>query len=129
MTDERREGPDRRRQPRGGRRSSDHAGYAPLVLVVDHDASGRTACETILAKLRFAVAPVDTPERAASIVRALRPEVIVAANGAADDIRKRLSTLERGDGSIPVVAITSQTTPDEIVERIRTALRSHPGRR
>ena len=124
--DRRNVGADRRRQPRGGRRANDHAGYAPLVLVVDPDASGRAACETILAKLRFAVAPMETVEKAASIVRALRPEVIVAEVSAADELRRRLANGGRGDADIPVVGITSSMSPDEIVASIRRALREHP---
>ena len=52
-------GPDRRRQPRGGRRPTDVEGYAPLVFVIDPRPSGRDACEAILAKLRFAVDYVE----------------------------------------------------------------------
>jgi PleD family two-component response regulator len=122
-TDERRNGPDRRRQPRGGRRAADHAGYAPLVLVVDQNATGRAACEAILAKLRFAVAPIETVEKAASIVNSLRPEIIVAVGDAADELRDRLAGGSRGNSSIPVVAISASSGPDEIVDRIRTALR------
>jgi len=127
--DERRFGSDRRRQPRGGRRADDHAGYAPLVLVVDPDATGRAACEAILAKLRFAVAPMETVDKAASIVKALRPEVIVAETGAADELRRRLAIGGHDDGSIPVIGVSSTMSPDEIVDRIRHALREHPVRR
>src|SRR5205807_10617086 len=79
MTDasERRNGPDRRGRPRGGRRTTDQAGYSPLVLVVDRDAHGRDTCEAILAKLRFAVAPVESAEKALSLMAALRPDIVV----------------------------------------------------
>lgn len=127
--DERRFGSDRRRQARGGRRADDHAGYAPLVLVVDPDATGRAACEAILAKLRFAVAPMETVDKAASIVKALRPEVIVAETSAADELRRRLASGGHDDGSIPVIGVSSTMSPDEIVDRIRHVLREHPVRR
>src|SRR5205807_10209236 len=71
-------GPDRRRKPRGGRRTGDKRGLAPLVLVADEDAHSREMCEAILAKLNFAVAPVDSIEKAASVVETLHPDVIVA---------------------------------------------------
>src|SRR5947199_10386712 len=71
-------GPDRRRKPRGGRRTGDKRGLAPLVLVADEDAHSREMCEAILVKLHFAVAPVDSIEKAASVVETLHPDVIVA---------------------------------------------------
>src|SRR2546430_11375101 len=71
-------GPNRRGKPGGGRRTGDKRGLAPLVLVADEDAHSREMCEAILAKLNFAVAPVDSIEKAASVVETLHPDVIVA---------------------------------------------------
>ena|SRR5690348_11184018 len=119
MTDasERRLGPDRRSRPRGGRRTTDQAGYAPLVLVVDHDAHGREACEAILAKLRFAVAPVESAEKALSLMAALKPDIVVA--------RDRDAAVLRGIAA-PLVVMEEAQDPLALVEDIRRALRGAP---
>src|SRR5947209_17947181 len=57
---DRRQGPDRRNTPRGGRRPEDPTGYSPLILVADDDANSGARCVAILARLRFAVAPAHS---------------------------------------------------------------------
>jgi CheY-like chemotaxis protein len=115
-----RRGPDRRQRPRGGRREGDQKGLAPLVLVVDEDASSRDMCEAILAKLNFAVAPVDSIDKAVSVITTLQPDVIVAHG-------RNTSALERAawpDG-VPFVEVTDDMRdPDALVEAIRKALRA-----
>ena len=122
MTDasERRNGPDRRGRPRGGRRTTDQAGYSPLVLVVDRDAHGRDTCEAILAKLRFAVAPVESAEKALSLMAALRPDIVV--------VRESEAALLRGI-STPLVVMEPSQEPLALIEEIRRALRALPQRR
>src|SRR5262245_39235330 len=78
MTPELRQRPDRRREPRGGRRPTDRTGYAPLVLVADEDGASGDMCEALLATLRFAVARVDSVEKAITVLSTLLPDVIVA---------------------------------------------------
>src|SRR5438105_4167305 len=112
---ERRQGPDRRRAPRGGRRDADQAGYAPLVLVVDRDAGGRDACEAILAKLRFAVAPVESAEKALSLMAALKPDIVV--------VRDSEASILRGI-TAPLVVMHEAQDPLALIEDIRRALRS-----
>jgi CheY-like chemotaxis protein len=121
MTDEseRRQGPDRRSRARGGRRTSDPSGYSPLVLVVDRDTHGRETCEAILAKLRFAVAPVESAEKALSIMAALKPDIVV--------VRESEAALLRGI-SAPLVVMNSSQDPLALVEEIRRALRAMPRR-
>src|SRR5262245_29888088 len=108
MTDapERRLGPDRRGRPRGGRRANDQAGYSPLVLVVDRDPHGRETCEAILATLRFAVAPVESAEKALSIMAALKPDLVVA--------RESDAALLRGI-SAPLVVIQPSQEPLDLI--------------
>ena|SRR5712692_8321236 len=118
-TTERRDGPDRRRHPRGGRRTSDRPGFAPLVLVVDRDPAGREMSEAILAKLHFAVAPVDSVEKALTVMTALRPDVIVAREADVARLRDRASL----DGA-PIVTTDRGIEPDKLVEEIRRALRA-----
>src|SRR5918999_4434484 len=101
--DQRRGGPDRRSRPRGGRRTDDKNGYAPLVLLVDEDAAGGERCEAILAKLHFAVAPARSVEEALRVMSALRPEIIVSR--AADAGRLRAEAPEH----VPVVPVEDGT--------------------
>ena len=116
---ERHRGPERRRHPRGGRRVSDKRGLAPLVLVADEDAHSREMCEAILAKLNFAVAPVDSIEKAASVVETLRPDVVVAHG-------HDVSALQRAawPSGVAFVNVTDDMRdPDALVEAIRRAIR------
>src|SRR5260221_13163124 len=96
---DRRDIPDRRRTPRGGRRPGDPMGYSPLILVADDDANSGARCVAILARLRFAVAPAHSVEEAVKVMEALRPNLTVprlknkpalrqqmAANPAIEDI-------------------------------------------
>jgi DNA-binding NtrC family response regulator len=116
---DKRQGPDRRRRPRGGRRTFDAQGFTPLVMVIDSDASRRDISEAILAKLRFAVAPVDSVDKAAAIIRALRPEIIVTSEEDAGKIREAVWP----DQSIPIVAVGADSrVTDALVDRIRRAL-------
>src|SRR5437764_27847 len=77
-TDERRQGPDRRRGARGGRRPADPNGFSPLILVADDNADSSSRCEAILAKLRFAVAPARSADEAMRVMQALRPDLVVS---------------------------------------------------
>jgi DNA-binding NtrC family response regulator len=116
ITPEKRQGLDRRNQSRGGRRPSDRRGATPLVVVADDEPGSRTTCETILAKLNFAVAPVDSVTRALEVMATLRPEVVVAKVRDAELLQKQ--TLA------PVVIVTeAMRDPDVLVEAIRKALR------
>jgi hypothetical protein len=113
---ERRNGPDRRIRARGGRRPTDRAGQSPLVVVADEVPGSRETCETILAKLQFAVAPVDSVAMALRVMSTLRPEVVVA----------RVSDVSalRAQTDVPVVEVTAALShPDALVEAIRQALR------
>lgn len=108
---------DRRRLPRGGRRPTDRPGATPLVVVADEEPGSRTTCETILAKLNFAVAPVESVAKALEVMTALRPEVVVAKVRDAEPLKKQ--------SLAPVVVVTdAMGDPDILVEAIRQALRA-----
>lgn len=120
MTPELRQGPDRRREPRGGRRPGDTPGFAPLVLVADEDASSGDMCEALLATLRFAVARVDSVDKAVSVISTLLPDVIVAR-------ARDVSPLQRAawPSGVPFVTVTDGLRePGALVEAIRQAIRS-----
>lgn len=121
---EHRRGPDRRRQPRGGRRTEDAPGVAPLVLMVGEEPGVMARSEAVLAKLRFAVSIVGSAEDALRVIPALRPDLVVATD--ADSARIRLETPE----NVPVVSMDAeaQENPEALVKEIRRALRLHLAR-
>jgi hypothetical protein len=120
MTEEKRRGGDRRRLPRGGRRPGDLLGFTPLVMVVDPEARRRDISEAILAKLMFAVAPVESPEKAMSVMRALHPEVIIAGSEDAEQLRKSLEP----DTDIKIIVLEEETRQTEaLIEEVRRCLR------
>ena len=87
------------------------------MVVADEEPGSRTTCETILAKLNFAVAPVDSVAKALKVMTALRPEVVVA--------KVRDPELLQQQSLAPVVIVTeAMGDPDILVEAIRKALRS-----
>jgi hypothetical protein len=115
-----RHGPDRRRQPRGGRRPGDQPGFAPLVLVADEDAASGDMCEALLATLRFAVARVDSVDKAVSVIATLLPDVIVARG-------RDVSPLQRAawPSGVPFVTVTDGLRePGALLDAIRHAIRS-----
>jgi len=120
---ERRDVPDRRRTPRGGRRPSDPIGYSPLILVADDDAGNGARCVAILAKLRFAVAPAYSVEEAVKVMEALRPNLIVARLSDEPALRAQMAS-NPSIGDIPLVTMTAENDdPLVLIEEIRRALR------
>jgi hypothetical protein len=116
-------GPDRRQFARGGRRTSDRAGYAPMVVVIDNDATRLDVSETILAKLRFAVAPFATVEKAIAAMHALRPEIVVARVDCVHELRGRLP-IDRDGRAIPLLPLTAELTePSKLIDALRRLIR------
>ena len=119
VTSEQRRQPDRRRVARGGRRPADTPGFAPLILVADEDDKSGAIWEVILAKLRFAVARVDSVDKAINVIGTLRPDVIVARG-------KDVSPLQRAawPSGVPFVSITDENSdPEALVDAVRQAIR------
>ena len=120
MSHESRQGRDRRRAPRGGRRPDDVPGLAPLVFLVDEDRTSGDLCETLLATLRFAVARVDSVARAVTVISTLLPDVVVAR-------ARDVSPLQRAawPSGVPVVTVTAGLRqPTALIHAIRTAVRT-----
>ncbi len=120
MTPEVRQRSDRRQAPRGGRRIDDQPGFAPLVLVADEDAASGDMCEALLATLRFAVARVDSVDKAASVLSTLVPDVIVARG-------RDVTPLQRAAWPSGVAFVTvddSLLEPGALIEAIRQAIRT-----
>jgi PleD family two-component response regulator len=121
---EHRRGPDRRSTRRGGRRTTDKAGYAPLVLIVDDNEDSNGRCEAILAKLHFAVAPTKSIEEATRVMDALRPDVIVARIADAAALRQATAA------DLPIVLLAEDLLdPEALVNEIRKELRAHKPQR
>jgi len=118
---EHRQGPDRRRLPRGGRRAQDVAGFAPLVLVVGKGETAVAQSEAVLARLKFAVTRSGTVEEALRVMAGIRPDVVVAESDAASRIR-----LEAPE-HVPVVEMNGDMrgNPDALIEGIRQAIRAN----
>ena len=93
-----------------------------MIVVIDDDPGRRDLAETILAKLRFAVAPFETVEQAVSAMRALIPEAVVARETAANAIRGLMPNDRKGR-AIPLLAVTDDlAAPDALVEALRRLL-------
>jgi DNA-binding NtrC family response regulator len=121
---ERRQLRDRRRWPRGGRRAGDLPGYSPLVLVADDDTDSAARCEAILAALRFAVAPARSIEEALSVMRALRPNLVVANLRDAGRLEREMAK-NHVTAEVPVIIVTDALRdPMTLVEEIRRVLRA-----
>jgi CheY-like chemotaxis protein len=117
---EHRNGPDRRRHSRGGRRLEDQPGFSPLVMLVGDDSVVMGPSEAVLSKLRFAVTISDTVDEALRVLNGLRPDVIVA--GPADASRIRTE----GPRHLPVLVMTGEMREDRaaLIEGIRQMLRA-----
>jgi len=119
VSSEQRRQSDRRKVARGGRRPTDKSGFAPLVLVADEDDESGQMCEVILAKLRFAVARVDSLDKAINVLGSLRPDVIVAR-------ARDVSPLQRAawPSGVPFVSVTEEIRePEALIHAIRRAIR------
>src|SRR5690242_7603883 len=112
MSDLFQRGPERRRLARGGRRATDVAGFAPLVLLLGRGESVVAQAEAVLAKLKFAVTTTGTVQEALRIMDGIRPDVVVADPDAA--ARLRLESLDH----VPIVEMSSEMrdNPEALVE-------------
>jgi CheY-like chemotaxis protein len=115
-----RRGEDRRSVPRGGRRTGDVDGLAPLVLLLGRGETVVSQAETVLARLKFAVTTTGTVPEALRIMESIRPDVVVADPEAA--LRLRLESFE----DAPIVEMNGdmRDDPDALVDAIRQALRA-----
>jgi PleD family two-component response regulator len=124
---ERRNGFDRRKMARGGRRPGDVDGFAPLILVADDDVSNSSRCEAILAKLKFAVAPAHSADEALRVMLAIRPNLVVAHLKDESRLRAGMAA-EKMAADVPVITVTPDIEdPSILVEAIRRVLRDRGG--
>jgi hypothetical protein len=103
---------------------TDIQGYTPLVFVVDARPSGRDACEAILAKLRFAVAPFDSLEKAKHAMEGLRPDLVLVAKEHLDELRG-LVPAGRNDSPLPILPLPEgEVSMASLIDEVRRALRT-----
>ena len=115
---------DRRMNVRGGRRVPDHAGNAPMIVVIHEDSERRNFAEAVLARCHFAVAPFYSAESALTAMGTLRAEAVVASPSAAAKLRVRLPTGPAGR-TIPALSLTHQAIqPEWLVDSLRRLLRT-----
>jgi CheY-like chemotaxis protein len=122
--DERRHTRDRRRFSRGGRREYDRDGYSPLILVVDEDLQNAARSEAILAALKFAVAPARSAGEALAVMRALRPNLVVACVADPDGFTAEMQRHEI-TRAVPLLIVTQEiASPESLIKAIRETLRT-----
>lgn len=114
---ERRNQPDRRKAPRGGRRPHDQLGSTPLVVILGSGAAPQHESEAVLTQLKFAVAPASNFSEALRAVEGLHPDVIVAPAGEASRLRAT------GSVTVPIVEYDSRESSGNLVEQLRDAIR------
>lgn len=119
QTVQRRSGVDRRRQPRGGRRTEDREGFAPLVMLVGDQQTVLDRSEAILAKLRFAVTTSTSVDHAIRLLPELKPDLIVAGEMDGARIRRSASHPVR----IVVMDHGMRDDPDALIDAILQTLR------
>ena len=94
-----------------------------MVVVIDEDARRLDISEAILAKLRFAVAPFGSVDKALAAMQALRPEIVVAGESAVQELRGRLPA-DRDGRTIPLLPVTPELAdPEALVGAVREVLR------
>ena len=116
-----RRGPDRRKQPRGGRRAGDGDGFAPLVLLVGRDDVVERS-EAILAKLKFAVSITGTVDDALRVIETLHPDLVVAGEFEG----RRIQTEMAADAPIVIMRTSASETPEALINNILRTIRRSP---
>jgi DNA-binding NtrC family response regulator len=92
--------------------------------VADDDADSAARCEAILATLRFAVAPARSIEEALTVMRALRPNLVIARMQDAARLRREMA-LNDITAEVPLIVVTDALRdPMALVEEIRRVLRA-----
>jgi len=110
--------PDRRRVPRGGRRTTDRTGLYPTILVADNYEGARRPCARYLDRFHFQVAEASDGEEALSTITAMGPHIILAdASLPAMPAWRLTQWLAQSwrTRNIPVIVMTSDIGPGDDV--------------
>lgn len=96
-----------------------------MVVLIDNDATRLDLSEAILAKLRFAVAPFASVDRALAAMQGLMPEIVIARTECVRELRDRLP-LDRDGRAIPLLPLTPELAePIRLIEALRQMIRKH----
>jgi hypothetical protein len=96
-----------------------------MVVVIDNETTRLDISEMILAKLRFAVAPFATVDKALAAMQALRPEIVVARTDCVQQLRDRLP-VDRDGHAIPLLPLTAELSePAALIDALRQLIRVH----
>ncbi len=123
---ERRTDLDRRRVPRGGRRTTDRPGRYPAVLVADSYDSVRTACARYLQRFNFDVAEAADGEAALTSIVAGAPRLILTEWNLPAMPAGKLSqwiAQRRLNGEIPVIVLANAMEEGSVLPRAAAILR------
>jgi CheY-like chemotaxis protein len=111
-----RSGPDRRRAPRGGRRTSDRPGKHPQVLVAESYDGVRKSCARYLDRFHFQVAEASDGDQALKQIAASPPQVILAELNLPSMPAWRLTqwlSHSWRTRQIPVIVLTGDVDPSD----------------
>jgi CheY-like chemotaxis protein len=123
---ERRDEPDRRRVPRGGRRPYDRPGRYPALLVADSYEGARRPCARYLQRLNFDVSEAETGEEALARILKTPPRVILTEWSLPSMPSGKLTQwLAQGyhTRDIPVIVIANATDPSMPLPAVAGVLR------
>ena len=101
---------DRRRVPRGGRRSGDQEGRSPLVLVADSYAGARRPCVRYLRHFHFLIKEVGDRDRLLTTIAEALPALILLETDLPDLSPRQLGGFLGAHGrtrSIPIIVMAS----------------------
>lgn len=96
--------PDRRRQPRGGRRAGDMPGRAPSVVIVERYEAARRPCVRYLDHFNFDTHEASNPEDAVALLNDFRPAVLLVEERSTPAMQA-LRVAARAQ-AVPVIALT-----------------------
>jgi len=123
---ERRLDSDRRRVPRGGRRTSDRAGQFPPVLVADSYDGVRRACARYLQRLNFDVVEAADGEEALAHIVAGQPHVILMEwnlPAMPDGKLAQWVAQRKPNHDVPVIILANAAEGDRSLPRVAGLLR------
>lgn len=115
--------PDRRRVPRGGRRTADRAGKYPPVLVAESYDGVRRSCARYLDRFNFQVAEAADGEQALKHITAEPPHVILAElNLPAMPVSLLVQRLLQSwrTRQIPVIVLADDGDPSDPAQDVRS---------
>jgi len=99
---------DRRRVPRGGRRTGDLPGRYPSVLVADSYDGARIPCAKYLDRFNFGVIEAGGGHEALAHIDAMAAQVILIENGLLHTPVLRIARrLSRSGSAVPLIVMTT----------------------